>query len=261
VRFPSVNLKLVLAVVSALVLTTAETASAAKVPLPTVPPGSVANPPDDVNVCTPVAPVDHVSVFYDGNVVTAADIASFDGWWMKPEVCAGALQDAEDGHKIRKHGWAFPDRMLAMVHLFELTHDERYLKHLRQFIELALRYRDDNYPGNTGGERACQRCEPTPIDDFRGGHVAGWGGVQDEHGVPLKVTPTGQPCPQDACSGISEDLTGQYAQGIAAFARIVTEDPTLHASYGADAVRYANEALKTMWALMPQMHIIRWTTF
>jgi hypothetical protein len=65
--------------------------------------------------------------------------------------------------------------MLAMVHMFELPHDERYLKHLRQFIELALYYRDDNYPGNTAGERACPRCEPTPIDDFRGGHVAGWG--------------------------------------------------------------------------------------
>ncbi len=253
-RFPSVGLKSLLAVASALALTIMPTAHGADVgrfPLPTAATGGTAIPVDPP-VCTPVAPVDHVSVS-DGNAITPADIAAFDGWWMKPEVCASWLQDAEDAHKKRQHGWAFPDRMLAMGHLFELTHDERYLKHLRHFIELALRYRDDHYPGTTAGERACPRCEPMPIDDFRGGHVAGWGGIQDEHGVPMKVTPSGKKCLHDLCSGISEDLTGQYAQGVAAFARIVTEDPSLQAAYGADAVRYANEALKTMWALMPQM--------
>jgi hypothetical protein len=172
-------------------------------------------------------------------------------------MCDQLLKEAEAAHKLRKHGYAFPDRMLAMVHLFELTHDERYLKHLRQFIELALYYRDDNYPGNL--DPACQRCEPAPIDDYRGAHVAGWGSPEyvDQHGVkvPLKVTPSGQRCPHDLCSGISEDLTGLYAQGVAAFARIVAEDPSLQAAYGAYAVQYANEALKTMWALMPQMHI------
>jgi hypothetical protein len=130
--------------------------------------------------------------------------------------------------------------MMAMAHLFDLTHDARYLIHLREFIELALRYRDDHYPGNP--DPACRRCEPRPIDDFRHGHVAGWGGVQDG---ALSISG----CPAGGCSGISEALTGIYAYPIAAFARIVAEDPSLHAAYGADALRYANAALETMRAL------------
>ena len=121
--------------------------------------------------CTPVAPVTTVSVS-DGTAVSSADIAAFDGKWMTPDMCKSWLEDAENSHKMRKHWWAAPERMMAMAHLFELTHDVRYLIHLRQFIELALRYRDDHYPGNP--DPTCRRCEPTPIDDFRHGHVAGW---------------------------------------------------------------------------------------
>ena len=83
-----------------------------------------------IPVCTTVAPVDQVSVS-DGSVVTPADLAAFDARWMKPEDCQDWLKSAEINHKARQHGWAYPGRMLAMVHMFELTHDERYLKHLR----------------------------------------------------------------------------------------------------------------------------------
>src|SRR5262245_26158489 len=189
--------------------------------------------------CTLVDSVTMVSVS-DGTAVSSTDIAAFDGRWMTPDMCKGWLEDAENSHKMRQHGWAPPERMMAMAHLFELTHDERYLIHLREFIELALRYRDDHYPGNP--DPACRRCEPTPIDDFRHRHVAGWGGVHDGAlSIPV--------CPAGGCSGISETLTGLYAYSIAAFARIVAEDPSLHAFYGADAVRYANAVLETMLAL------------
>jgi hypothetical protein len=127
-----------------------------------------------------------------------------------------------------------------MARMHELTygfwHDLRYLNHLRELLEISLFYRDDHYPGNPNPN--CKRCESTPIDDFRGGHVAGWGGAQ--FGTNL--------------SGISEDLTGILTYPIATFARIVAEDPSLQADYGPDALRYANAAMETMLALMPQMN-------
>ena len=87
----------------------------------------------------------------------------------------------------------------------------------------------------------CQRCEPTPIDDFRGGHVAGWGGVA--YGTNL--------------SGISEDVTGILTHPIATFARIVAEDQSLQADYGPDALSYANAAMETMLSLLSSLDAMR----
>jgi hypothetical protein len=155
---------------------------------------------------------------------------------MRPDWCAYELAQTWKGFSTRHPDWSTAERMTAMMRMYELTQDLRYLDHLSQLIDLILFYRDDHYPGNP--DPACKRCEPTPIDDFRGGHVAGWGGVQFGN-----------------LSGISEDLTGVLTYPIAAFARIVAEDPSLQADYGSDAVRYANSAMETMWSLMPQMDI------
>jgi len=196
-------------------------------------PGEFVLPPS-LPACPPVpAPVGFASIS-DGTAITAEDIQKFNVEWMNPDWCAYELSQAQKDFSYRQAGWGYATRMRSMTRMYELTQDERYLNHLRQFIELILFYRDDHYPGNS--DPACKRCEPTPIDDFRGGHVAGWGGVQFGN-----------------LSGISEDLTGVLTYPIATFARFVAEDPSLQADYGSDAVRYANSAMETMWALMPQM--------
>src|SRR5262249_38288688 len=157
-----------------------------------------------------------------------------------------ALNFAVMGFSMRQARWDTAERMRSMARMHELTyglfHDLRYLNHLRQLIEISLFFRDDHYPGNP--DPKCKRCEPTPIDDFRGGHVAGWGGVFATAGG----------VPEGNFSGISEDLTGILTYPIATFARIVAEDLSLQADYGPDAVHYANAAMETMWALMPQMN-------
>ena len=160
---------------------------------------------------------------------------------MSPDRCESMLGSALDDLRNRRANyWPYAERMRAMARMHELTYgswrDLRYLDHLRQFIQLSLLYRDDHYPGNP--DPKCQRCEPTPIDDFRGGHVAGWGGVA--YGTNL--------------SGISEDVTGILTHPIATFARIVAEDQSLQADYGPDALSYANAAMETMLSLLPQMN-------
>jgi hypothetical protein len=197
------------------------------------PPGQFVLPPPPPP-CPPVPAAAGFVSISDGTAITADDIQKFNVEWMNPDWCAYELTQAQKDFSYRQAGWADAERMRAMTRLYELTQDVRYLNHLWQFIQLILLYRDDHYPGNP--DPACKRCEPTPIDDFRGGHVAGWGGVLFGN-----------------LSGISEDLTGVLTYPIATFARIVAEDPSLQADYGPDAVRYANSAVETMWALMPQM--------
>ena len=46
--------------------------------------------------------------------------------------------------------------------------------------------------------------------------------------------------------------SGVYLYGIAAFARLVAEHRASHEVYGAQAVKFANAALETMWAFMPE---------
>ena len=40
------------------------------------------------------------------------------------------------------------ERMAAMVRMYDLTHDTRYLDHLFDLIEIVLRYRDDRPLGS-----------------------------------------------------------------------------------------------------------------
>jgi hypothetical protein len=172
----------------------------------------------------------------DATAVSAADIDHFNGRWMQPAMCQAEVASAARDFSLRQPGWATAERMAAMVRMFELTHDLRFLNHLRELTEIALAYRDDHYPGNP--DPACRRCEPRPLDDFRGGHVAAWGHATDYYA---------------GLSGVDEGISSVFAYPMAAFARIVAEDPSLQDAYAATAVRYANAAAETMWALMPQM--------
>jgi len=158
--------------------------------------------------------------------------------------------------------WDTEAHMAAMVRMYELTHQLRYLEHLHDLIEAALQYRDDHYPG--AGPYPCGAVTPPfpskPTDDLRGQNEPAWAGVMfDNVGY----------------SWADEDASSLYGYAIAAFARIVAEDqpvkalaagavitrPSLRAKYGGDAIRYANAVLQTAWAFIPQLQLRNAGTF
>ena len=198
----------------------------------------------------PVAPTTFNPVtISNGTAVTAADIASFDAQWLSPPApqtapIASDLYWAQCTFFDRFSAavWGVESDMTAMARLYEITHDTKYLDILRQFIELALQYRDDNY--NPTPPYPCSYTSPfagpKPVDDFRGHVMPGWGAT----------TPDVANFNFD-----SEVVASLYGYAIATFARIVAEDPTLQPTYGNDAIRYANAALETAWAFMPQVDI------
>jgi hypothetical protein len=204
------------------------------------------------------APVPCV-VIDNGNQLTAADVQLFDQRWMQAEDRAKRLGDWASGLKDRQgwNVWGVGDDAIAMVRMFELTHGRaleatngrKYLDHLRAINNLVLQFRNDQHPGDdfpNGDNPRCVHCQPRAegrqrgfMDRERGAVEAGWSGA-----THWEWANDGGLNPMDAVT------SGLYAYGVAAFARIVSEDPSLQAEYGADAVRFANETLKTMWAFM-----------
>ncbi len=178
----------------------------------------------------------------DGATVTATDIAAFDVQWMQPggplaaaNTLCGPFYD-----RFPAGVWGVESGMTSLARMYEITHDRKYLDRLRDFIELALQYRDDHY--NPGPPYLCGLTAPpypaTPIDDFRGHVMPGWGGSGPDT-ANLNFVP--------------EVVASLYGYSIAAFSRIVAEDPTLQPAYGSDAIRYTNATLETAWAFMPQV--------
>ena len=94
-----------------------------------------------------------------------------------------------------------------MVRMFEVTHDTRYLDHLFDLIEIVLRYRDDRLFGSG----------PKVTDEIRNkvGLAAWGGGLLDNYGL----------------HSVNEWTSSLYAYPIAAFARILAEDPAARARY------------------------------
>lgn len=188
-----------------------------------------------------------------GRQITPEDIAQFDAKWMLPYQQAEAIARAE-GNLYRRNdriAWEVGERMDAMARMYELTHDRRYLNHLRQIIGCALedrnqcaleyrdgpvlRFRDDRHPG---GERY-PPCPPCARDEIRNANgLPAWGGRSVNSGGLHRV---------------DEVVSSLYAYPIAAFARIVAEDASLHAAYGNDAVHYANVVIETVWTFIPQI--------
>src|SRR5260370_26206789 len=113
--------------------------------------------------------------------------------------------------------------------MYELTRAPRYLERLHEFAMKLLSYRDDH--------RWARWLE-------RGEQLRGW-----------KVMPAW------GTVGVAEGLhyttdmfeAFVYSPPIAAFARIVAEDPTLYARYGTDAKAAATQVLDTMQAFLPEL--------
>jgi hypothetical protein len=123
--------------------------------------------------------------------------------------------------------WITGEDMEAMVRMYDLTHDRIYLDHLRDLSRLVLSYRDDRRNDN-----------PRVLDAFTGQVMPAW----DQRGV--------------SCGYLhhaSLDAAGVYSYPIAAFARIVSENPSLHPDYGSDALVFANATLETLVAFSNEL--------
>jgi len=155
-----------------------------------------------------------------GPTATPDDIAQFDAAWMSDPT--GRLYGYEGLLKIREVQlqWGSIEAATAMVRLFEVTHDPKYLMHLALIADTMLRYRDDHHPGDdfpNGDNPDCMICQPPFRDGTRGNAVQGaWGS-----GLYSDWVNGGGLDPIDAVT------SGNYAYPITAFARIVAEDPSV----------------------------------
>jgi hypothetical protein len=195
-----------------------------------------------------------ITVSY-GKHLTADDITKFNQQWMQPLERAAALNFATstlsnlDSSGDTGNG----ERMAAMVRMFDLTQDPRYLDHLLDLIEIVMHFRDDR-PFDTGSNVF------RPTDEIRNrvGLPAWGGGLLDNFGL----------------HSVLELTSSLYAYPIAAFARILAEDPALRARYQcpigfqgppllqaaivvkpcADAVWLTNRVIETVAFFLPQIH-------
>lgn len=163
---------------------------------------------------------------------------------MQPAALASELYWAQCTFfdRFAPETWTTEPEMTALARLYEITHDHKYLDADRQFIELALQYRDDNYNPQTPFPCGYTSpfATPKPVDAFRGHVMPAWGATS----------------PDKACLNFAPEVTSSlYGYSIARFARIVAEDPALQSTYGNDAIRYANAVLGTAWAFMPQLTV------
>ena len=197
----------------------------------------------------------------DGTQVTADDIAQFDNRWMS---------DADKSARLSTYAWAMVNRQAwmqwgiadesrAMVRMWELTHDPKYVDQLQAIDNILLKGRDDNntgddYPGqadlDTWAHNAnpmCVKCKPPFTDRERGAVEPAWGS-----GMYPDFASDGGLNPADPM------MSGLYGYALAAFARIVAEDPSLRADkskhYADDAVKFVNADIQTALAFMPQMN-------
>jgi len=156
-------------------------------------------------------------------VVSAEDLQAFNQAWMTKAARDQDIDNAQYAFTFDylRNAWGTGEDMVAMVRMYDLTHDFAYLDHLRRLAKLVLSSRDDRRTGNKAGRR----------DAFRGRVMPAWGAPGVASGY-LHHT--------------SIDIAGVYAYGIAAFARIVAEHPPLWGAYGGDAILFANATLETL---------------
>lgn len=175
-----------------------------------------------------------------GRTVTPTDLADFNAKWMRLEARDAFLVEMNKYLYKQQPGamtWDVSPRAEAMVRMFELTGDVRYLDHLRELSETALMYRDDKHLGPVPGDGLLPNRRPLrrPIDHFYGqAGMPAWGERSITTGGFHHI----------------QEITFAYAYGPAAFARIVAEQPNLQDPYGTCAMRYANETIKTVQAFL-----------
>ena len=179
-----------------------------------------------------------------GRQIAAEDIAKFNAQWMQPASIKQALDFATWTLQNRDPDgvWGTGERMAAMVRMFALTQDTRYLDHLQDLIQVALKYRDD---------LPLDRDRPDLIrltDQIRNKvGLAAWGGPGVDYG---------------GLHHVDEIVSSLYAYPIAAFARIVAGHPPLQVRYGCDslsgktcrdAIDYTNYVRETVGVFLPQI--------
>jgi hypothetical protein len=156
-------------------------------------------------------------------------------------IASGLVADNMHGNLYKQKpgamAWDVGPRAEAMVRMFELTGDMRYLDHLRELAETALMYRDDKHLGPMPGDSLPPHRRPLrmPIDHFyRQAGMPAWGERSIVTGGFHHI----------------QEISFAYAYGPAAFARLVAEHPNLQGPYGTCAIRYANETIKTVQAFL-----------
>jgi hypothetical protein len=186
-----------------------------------------------------------------GSGVTNADIQAFDQLWMtdlykqawfdivRNTFCLGYDQN---GNPFDNQAWGIGDRMETMVHMYDLTQAPRYLDHLRDLAMVILAFRDDHMdPNNDLSPESKIGAQPpfgTRMDGLRGGRVmpawgwssVGWAGYHSSE----------------------MDIASVFSYPIAAFARIVAENPALYPAYSAFAQAAAIQVLQTVEAFLPE---------
>lgn len=189
----------------------------------------------------------------EGQQVTPEDVALFDARWMNPDVLRRRLDEYRGSLTQRQAwiAWGVFDDAAAMARLFELTRDRealvpfKYLNHLRDVNDVALEFRDDHHPGDGHPDhdnRLCLTCYPPILDKVRGKVVPAWGsGILYSDFVG-----------NGALNPVDHVTSGVYLYGIAAFARLVAEHGPSQSVYGDKAMEFANAALETMFAFLPE---------
>lgn len=163
----------------------------------------------------------------EGRQITTWDIQQFDDRWMyAPLLDLGGVKWGLQAHYLPV-GWEHSERMRAMVRLYEITHERRYLDHLSDMIEIVLQYRDDRHPT----ERHLDEFRPD-----RSTPMPAWGWSAPSNAWHWRTSPV---------------IAALYSYPIAAFARIIAENPDLQAEYGERALSYANAVLETFEAYYP----------
>jgi hypothetical protein len=201
-----------------------------------------------------------VSISTD-NQTSPSEIAKFDAVWMSPDATKGRLARDDDAMHRRQGwiAWGLAEEAPAMERMYTLTHDPKYVEYLRQLAIIVLRYRDDRHPGG-GDPLSCFDCKPPFNDMTRNGFPqAAWG--QGDYGGYVQG---------GGLHPVDEVRSGIYNHTLAAFARIVLEDPSLQSiidpvtpdrpdkldpnghTYVEEAVAAANAALETYQVFAPQ---------
>jgi hypothetical protein len=171
-----------------------------------------------------------------GTTRTRFDISVFDAKWMNAYERRRWVDGLRATFAIENPGyapdeiaaWGAGERMAAMVRMYDLTKQRRYLDHLRALSKIVLAGRDDRRPDAA-----------FLFDSLRDGQVMpAWGVQRVSYGLYHHSVLV---------------IAGVYAYPMAAFARIVAEDATLHATYGADARSITSALLKTFKAFLPEL--------
>jgi hypothetical protein len=129
--------------------------------------------------------------------------------------------------------WDIGGLTSALVQVYDLVAPldvdlaERVIKRLGRIACALLASRDD-YRG-------------FPADAFRGRVMPAWGACARD---------------RDCKWNTDVDTSGLFAYAMAAFARRVARNPTLHAQHGDDAVRFITATLETFEAFRPELHLV-----